>query len=163
MTLRILGIVSLLSLGPAACGSKSERTLKDTEGREFRAKCSNDGQCELKLVSGSAASAQLGKAVVHRFGNLVAVCDTSDGTPKAASDCRAIGCNADSDCPPAHGLKDGTCINSLCREPSASLTKDDALMLCLAGTGLGATRPDLAALAANCGQPCRVPAVCRQP
>lgn len=153
----------LLALGPAGCSSKSERTLKDTEGRQLRAKCTTEGVCELKFSSGSPASAELGKPVVHRFGNLVAVCDTKDGTPKTPSDCRPIECNADTDCPPAHGLKNGTCINSLCRDPSATLTKDDALMLCLAGTGLGATRPDLAALAANCGQPCRVPAVCRQP
>jgi hypothetical protein len=96
-------------------------------------------------------------------GNLVAICDTKDGKPATTTDCRALECDGDAECPPSHGLENGTCINGLCREPAAQLNKEDAKLLCLAGTGLGASRPDLVALAVNCGTPCRVPAVCRQP
>jgi len=145
------------------CSKSSVRTLRDTEGRQIRAKCTADGQCDLALTSGSPAKPELGRLAISVPGNLVAICDTRDGKPAATSDCRALECSSDGECPPSHGLANGTCINGLCREPSVRLNKEDATLLCLAGTGLGATRPDLVALALNCGTPCRVPAVCRQP
>jgi len=75
-------------------------------------------------------------------------------------------CSGDANCPPAHGSKDGHCVNGLCVEPSGELNTDDAVMLCLAGTGLGKDSPEQVsrfAMALNCGSPCKIPAVCRQP
>jgi hypothetical protein len=115
------------------------------------------------LVTGSHA-ADKDAFAIHTPGMLVGLCDVKgDAPPDSPSDCRPIVCSKDQDCPPAHGLRDGTCINELCREPAATLGVEDAVMLCLAGTGLGTTKPDRLAMALSCGSPCRVPAVCRQP
>jgi hypothetical protein len=96
------------------------------------------------------------------------VCPDSDSPH--LGDCRALACAADSDCPPTSGgaprATTGTCVGSLCVEPSHELGAEDAIFLCLAGTGLGHERADQVtryALALNCGTPCRVPAPCRQP
>ncbi len=157
--------LSLLVLALAATGCKrvSERTLRDTESRKFTAVCDRDGECKLSLVSGEHAPDKKGLAV-HTTGNLVGMCDVGESKkPDAITDCRALICDTDGDCPPMHGLENGTCINGLCREPSAAIGVDDAVMLCLAGTGLGTTQPDRLAMALNCGSPCRVPTICRQP
>lgn len=155
-------LLLLLVLAPG-CRKVSERTLRDTESRSIKASCDREGKCELALVAGQHAPDKKALAL-HTTGNLVGVCDVGESKkPDATTDCRALVCDADVDCPPMHGLKDGTCINGLCREPSASIGVDDAVMLCFAGTGLGTTSPDRLAMALNCGSPCRVPAVCRQP
>lgn len=158
-----LGLLLLVSLTSWGCERATERTLRDSEGRQIRASCSRDGKCALELTSGSPASPAENKLALYSPGNLVGICDTKDGKPAAAKQCRPLVCSGDGDCPPNHGLKNGTCINGLCREPSRTITVEDSVMLCLAGTGVGDTRPDLVALALNCGTPCRIPAVCRQP
>jgi hypothetical protein len=156
--------LSLLMLAPSGCRRVSERTLRDTESRSIKAKCDRDGACQLLLASGEHAPDKKGLAL-HTTGSLIGVCDVSESKePDATTDCRALTCEGDGDCPPMHGLKNGTCINGLCREPSANgISVDDAVLLCLAGTGLGTTQPDRLAMALNCGNPCRVPTVCRQP
>jgi len=156
----VLALIVVLLPG---CRRVSERTLRDTESRHVKASCDRDGKCELTLIKGELAPDK--KAlVIHTTGNLVALCDVNEAKkPDATTDCRALTCDADVECPPMHGLSHGTCINGLCREPSANIGVDDAVLLCLAGTGLGTTQPDRLALAVNCGSPCRVPAVCRQP
>ncbi|MBI3201625.1 MAG: hypothetical protein IT377_31380 [Polyangiaceae bacterium] len=153
----------VFALATTGCKRVSERTLRDTESRAFKAVCDRDGDCKLTLTSGDHAPDKKGLAI-HTTGNLIAMCDVGESKkPDATTDCRALVCSADGDCPPMHGLKDGTCINGLCREPSASISVDDAVLLCLAGTGLGTTQPDRLAMALNCGSPCRVPTICRQP
>lgn len=155
-------LVPLLLSAPG-CRKVSERVLRDTESRRVKAKCDRDGHCELTLVSGEHAPDKK-SLTLHTTGSLVGLCDVSEGKkPDATTDCRPVVCDSDIDCPPMHGLQNGTCINGLCREPSGTLSVDDAVMLCLAGTGLGTTQPDRLGMALNCGSPCRVPTVCRQP
>ena len=101
-------------------------------------------------------------------GRLVGICDVAPGgtVPETPGDCRALVCQADTDCPPAHGLKNGQCLNALCADPAQPLVTPDSVMLCLAGSGLGNSEPrqiERYALALNCGTPCKVPAPCRQP
>jgi hypothetical protein len=161
---RFLGVVLTVLVATASCKSESERTLIDTEGREVKARCHPDRGCVLTLVKGEHASDKTGLAIATP-GHIVGLCDVSaTGNPDSPSDCRPIVCQADSGCPPAHGLSDGTCINGLCVEPDTEqVTVEDAVMLCLSGTGLGTTKPDRLAMGLNCGSPCRIPAVCRQP
>lgn len=164
-TVRASRWVILIALGalPPGCRNVSKRTLSDTEGRELVARCDRDGVCELELTKGARAPDKTGLAI-WAPGRLVGLCDTvGEKPPDAAPDCRALVCKSDESCPPAHGLKHGTCINGLCVEPANPVQVEDAVMLCLAGTGLGTTKPDRLALALNCGSPCRVPEVCRQP
>jgi hypothetical protein len=146
------------------CARATERTLTDTEGREVKARCEPDRDCQLTLVKGERAPDKTGFAI-HTPGHLVGLCDVgASGKPDAPSDCRPIVCQSDTGCPPRHGLRDGTCVNGLCIEPETEqVTVEDAVMLCLAGTGLGTTKPDRLAMGLNCGSPCRIPAVCRQP
>jgi hypothetical protein len=63
-------------------------------------------------------------------------------------------------------MKDGQCLNHHCGDAAEPLGVQDAIMLCLAGTGLGrktAAQIERYALALNCGSPCTVPAPCPQP
>lgn len=151
----------------SACRRISERKLTDTEGRTFSAECDREGRCKLGRKSGEPASADKSDIILHSPGLVIAICDVAPGAePGPAADCRALTCKTDADCPPSHGIRDGTCANELCIEPSHEVTVDDAVMLCLAGTGLGRSAPnqvDRYAMALNCGTPCRIPAPCRQP
>ncbi len=164
MTFRWLLAPSLLLLLVPSCKRASEHTLHDTEGREARARCEPDRECVVTLVKGSHASDKTALGI-HTPGHLVGLCDVgATGKPDSPSDCRPIVCQRDSECPPAHGMTNGTCVDDLCIEPTAeAVTVEDAVMLCLAGTGLGTTKPDRLAMGLNCGSPCKIPAVCRQP
>jgi hypothetical protein len=160
----------LLALGAVAapgCRRVSQRVLHDTEGRVFDARCDRKQQCTLHQTAGPKVSDDQREVVLKTTGRLVGVCSTAPASePKAPSDCRALACDRDQDCPPAHGIKDGNCVNGLCVEPAGTLTATDAVMLCLAGTGLGRDGPNQVAryaMAVNCGAPCVVPAPCRQP
>lgn len=149
-----------------ACRRISQRTLKDTEGRAFEAECDRNGTCKLKQVSGPDAPADKPTLALSSEARLVGICNTSEGGTPAPGDCRAIECATDADCPPALGEKDGTCVNHLCISPTGEQGVPDAVMMCLAGTGLGRTKPNqvgLYAMALNCGTPCVVPKPCRQP
>jgi len=59
-----------------------------------------------------------------------------------------------------------TCLAELCIDPVKKISTADAIMLCLAGTGLGRNtgrQAERYALGLNCGDPCVVPSACRQP
>jgi len=177
MTARARGTPSLVSLVPlltpglvtnlAGCKSTSERELVDTERRHFSAKCQRTGECELRQTSGEKRAGDKSALMLVRSSSLVGICDVVPGQgPDSAADCRALVCRGDGDCPPGHGLKDGQCLNALCTDPARALAPDDAVMLCLAGSGLGnaqARQVERYALGLNCGTPCKVPAPCRQP
>ncbi len=147
-----------------ACSRPEVLQLRDTEGRKFTAQVKQD---EVVQLSSSDVSSRSDSFVLQRKGYLVAICpESSQMSTTAIGDCRGLICTGDYDCPPAHGLKMGTCINGLCVEPSQTINSDDAIMLCLAGTGIGRSstlQVDRFALGLNCGQPCRVPSPCRQP
>ncbi len=138
------------------CRHTPRLALHDTEGRTFTATCSTDTGCRLH-----------DKGVAFRVtGRLVGICNVPAGQTPQASDCRALTCQQDTDCPSRHHMTHGTCLDGLCIEPAHPINVDDAVMLCLAGTGLGKSSPKQVqryALALNCGTPCKVPAPCRQP
>jgi hypothetical protein len=164
----LLALTAFGALGALQCQRRSEIVLTDTEGRSFTAVCADDEKpCSLTHKSGPRAE-PAGGVRLRAVGRLVGVCPDSDSPH--LGDCRALTCAADSGCPPASDGADrgatGTCVGSFCVEPSHALGTEDAVLLCLAGTGLGHERADQVtryALALNCGSPCRVPAPCRQP
>lgn len=143
-------------------------TARDTEGRSFAISCEPDQGCKVQQTAGPHRPGEPTASVLRSTGLLVAVCRAPSATaqPASASDCRALVCSDNADCPPAHGLEQGSCISGLCAEPAGAINPDDAVMLCLAGTGLGRESPlqvERYAMAMNCGSPCRVPKPCRQP
>lgn len=158
-----------------SCSRTRRLELHDTEGRFFSASCAQGAACKIVPKGGptsagadgaSARSSTL-HASLRSNGRLIAVCGQPAGMgPLEVRDCRALVCAKNDDCPPAEGMSRGTCVNGWCIEPSHTISPDDAVFLCLAGTGLGRDSPrqlERYALAVNCGEPCRVPAVCRQP
>ena len=154
----------LLLLG---CQRGGPRTLKDTEGRTFEATCPAQGPCKLTQKSGRKRAEMPAQSLLVGS-RLVGICDVGDGgqEPRGPFDCRPLNCASDDDCPPLHGMKDGQCLNHRCADPAEAITSQDAVMLCLAGTGLGRETPaqiERYALALNCGTPCVVPAPCQQP
>ena len=160
----VLFVIATMTTAFIGCRRVSDRTLRDTEGRSFSARCDRDGQCELSETSGSGEPAPR----IVTLGRLLAFCPAtaSDADAPPAGECRALVCEADGDCPPGHGLRDGACVNHLCIDPAGELDRDDSIALCLAGTGLGRTSPtqvERFALGLNCGTPCKVPSTCRQP
>jgi len=161
-----LGVVGAM-FGSAGCKSTSERRLLDTESRQFLAKCERSGECALSQVSGPKRADGKTAFALTSSGRLVGICDVAPGhAPDGPADCRALVCQSDGDCPPAHGLKNGQCLNALCADPAQALVSADSVMLCLAGSGLGneqARQVERYALGLNCGTPCKVPAPCRQP
>ncbi len=162
-----LVFLAAVVLATVSCRRVSQRELRDTEGRELGAQCDREQGCQLKPAAGQKADGSRSELVLRATGRLVGVCSVAPASePKSPSDCRALECSGDANCPPAHGSKDGHCVNGLCVEPSGELNTDDAVMLCLAGTGLGKDSPEQVsrfAMALNCGSPCKIPAVCRQP
>lgn len=169
---RIFGVARwgpLAAIGAlsASCQSVSERRLVDTEGRQFSAKCDRGGDCTLSQLAGQKRDGDRTALILTRTGRLVGICDVApQHAPEGPADCRALVCESDHDCPPAHGLKEGQCLNALCSDPAQALNAPDSVMLCLAGSGLGnqqARQVERYALGLNCGNPCKVPAPCRQP
>jgi hypothetical protein len=161
----------------ASCRGGNALTLRDSEGRSFLCQRTGDRVYALTQKSGPGAQpasdgepTKIRAAPVFRLqstGRVVGVCGPVDsGGELAPSDCRPVVCESDRDCPASEGLSSGVCINQLCVEPSHAVNSDDAVMLCLAGTGLlprTATQVERLALGLNCGTPCRVPRPCRQP
>ncbi|HEX3774048.1 MAG TPA: hypothetical protein VHV51_06255 [Polyangiaceae bacterium] len=149
------------------CRSVSERTLTDTESRTFSAQCERSGACAFTQTSGAKRADGKTNQILQTNGRLIGICDVEPGQISSAVwDCRPLVCHTDADCPPAHGMKDGQCLNSLCADAAQSLGAQDSAMLCLAGTGLGREEPrqvERYALGLNCGTPCKVPTPCRQP
>jgi hypothetical protein len=158
----LLGVATMTA-SFIGCRRVSDRTLRDTEERAFEARCDRDGRCELSATSGSGEVPR-----IVTLGRLIAFCPPAASETEAlpSGECRALVCESDSDCPPAHGLRDGACVNHWCIDPAGELDREDSIALCLAGTGLGrtsATQVERFALGLNCGTPCRVPRTCRQP
>ena len=147
-----------------ACSRSETVQLKDTEGRSFTASLKVS---EVVSATQNEPPNRDERFTIERKGHLVAVCPgLAPSARSTIARCRALVCRTDQECPPAHGLKQGTCINGLCIEPSNSIGPDDAIMLCLAGTGVGDSSPsqiERFALGLNCGEPCKVPTPCRQP
>lgn len=162
LTPSALAAFILCSLG---CENSSGVALVDTEGRRFKLSC-EQSPCELLRISGKSSSPDKPKLTLQTSGRVVGICDVAPDAEPEPGDCRALICQADKDCPPLQGLEQGSCVNQLCVSPENELGSADAVLLCLAGTGLGRNAPkqvERYAMAMNCGRPCRVPAPCRQP
>lgn len=156
MPYRCALLVAALGALCAGCSHPRRLVLHDTEGRSFTTECSKDSGCHLAA-----------KGVAFRAtGRVIGICNVPAKRPLRASDCRPLTCKRDTDCPPRHEMPHGTCLGGLCIAPAHPINVDDAVMLCLAGTGLGRSTEkqiERYALAENCGTPCKVPAPCRQP
>lgn len=170
-----LAVAALITAAvmPAGCEESVRVALKDTEGRSFELTC-KDATCTLTSAPEAKPSAPEPeggepKFVLHTASRLFAVCEVwMQGSSHAVNpaDCRALTCRNDADCPPARNMTRGVCANELCIEPSAQISNEDAVLLCLAGTGppSGTTKQvERYALGNACPTPCTVPAVCRQP
>ncbi len=155
------------ALAALAFGCNTAQSFTDTEGRTFNVECKDD-HCEYRLAatapSGDAAKtppppANSPSAALRSTGHLLAVCDSPTGN---TADCRAVTCK--DKCPSTADGANFTCERGLCVS-GAELTRDDVLLLCLAGTGVkrNARHAARMALAHSCGTPCQVPAACRQP
>jgi len=156
---------AVLALGLIACDKDGPIVLIDTEGRRFAMSC-EDSECSYERKSASPASPEKTGIELQLSGRVVGICDVRPSAGTAAGDCRALVCQSDRDCPPMHGLEAGHCVNQLCTSPDKDLIAEDAVLLCLAGTGLGLNAPkqvERYAMAMNCGRPCVVPTPCRQP
>ncbi len=167
MCARVRGSLLSWLLLAAGCDSVSERSVSDTEGRTFNARCERSGACTFTQASGAKREDGKSAQSLLQTGRVIGICDVEPGHAAGPpEDCRALVCQKDSDCPPAHGLKDGQCMNALCTDQAQPLVASDSAMLCLAGSGLGREQPrqiERFALGLNCGSPCKVPAPCRQP
>ncbi|MFC1642901.1 hypothetical protein ACFL5O_09510 [Myxococcota bacterium] len=164
-TPRVLLGIAMLVGHVMGCQRTTERELRDTEGRRFLQRCKGESDCLVEQQAGPRADAPKTNITILSTGKLVGACSVASGRqPDSASDCRALVCSDDSACPSVHGLPHGTCVRGFCIEPAAeATTEDDAVMLCLAGTGLGRTSPAQVqrySLAVNCGSPCVVPSPC---
>jgi hypothetical protein len=161
---RLSNAVLLLLL--SACHNSGPRLLRDTEGRTFEAICSGRAPCKFSQKSGPKRADKPTQALMVGS-RLVGICDVREGeAPQYPFDCRPLSCQADPDCPPLHGMKDGQCLNGRCSDPAEAIGVQDSVMLCLAGTGLGRETPaqiERYALGLNCGSPCKIPAPCMQP
>ncbi|MBI5538114.1 MAG: hypothetical protein HY898_35660 [Deltaproteobacteria bacterium] len=172
-----LALVTATSLLSIHCSRNQPRiALKDTEGRTFTLTCSQPDKCEITssqvpTPSSTAPDGARPGFVLHQASRLYAVCDVwLQGTGSSSTnpgDCRALVCTTDADCPPAQGMSHGSCTNQLCIEPTGAIASEDAVLLCLSGTGppsaSNTKQVERFALGSNCGTPCRVPVVCRQP
>ena len=163
----------LLMLSSSACEEPAKINLSDTEGRSFTATCKG-ASCSLVSPPEAKPSAPQPEGaeanfVLHVASRLFAVCEVwVQGSSHAVNpaDCRALTCKTDADCPPAKNMSRGACTNGLCTEPSSPISSEDAVLLCLSGTGAptGATKQvERYALGNACSTPCNVPSVCRQP
>jgi hypothetical protein len=166
----ILGsaVVGLLSGLWLSCDpSTTKLQFSDTEQRRFEVSCNKGKEdCSYRRVTGRAVSEDKQEVELSTAGRVVGVCDVSASNGPLPGDCRAIVCKADEHCPPLHRLETGHCLNGLCISPENDLSPSDAVMLCLAGSGLGRNAPKQVAryaMGLNCGKPCKIPTLCRQP
>jgi hypothetical protein len=169
----VLVISGLLS----SCSQTANKTVVDSEQRTFILNCDKSATCtvapattnsvEPRTVERKKKGEETSAYALRASGRLVGVCGPllSESSLQLA-DCRPLICQNDADCPPAEGLTRGVCINQLCTAPAHEFNSDDAVLLCLAGTGgpnQTALQAERFALGLNCGTPCRIPKVCRQP
>ena len=162
--LKMSTALALLAL--AGCQKSGPRLLRDTEGRSFEATCPAEGSCKFTQTGGKKRTGKPAQALLTGS-RLVGLCDVAENatTPEGPFDCRPLDCESDTDCPPLHGMKNGQCVHRRCSDPAEAVSVQDAVMLCLAGTGLGretAAQIERYALALNCGTPCNIPAPCSQ-
>jgi hypothetical protein len=155
-----------------SCAKSANKTVIDSEQRPFILSCDKSATCTVAPVTAPSndrkkKAEEKSTYVLRASGRLVGVCGRFvPGSSPQLADCRPLICQSDADCPPAEGLTRGVCINQLCTAPSHEINSDDAVLLCLAGTGgpnQTATQAERFALGLNCGTPCRIPKVCRQP
>jgi hypothetical protein len=156
-------VACLYVLVPLGCERGGGSTVSDTEGRVFRLLCVDD-KCRLER---SEAEPGGGPVVLHAPGRIVSVCDGPTGASSPApAGCRALACEQDAHCPPLGPSVPSHCMHGLCQNLAAPVTTADSVVLCLAGTGAPENLPrqvERYALGLNCGNPCKVPATCRQP
>ncbi len=157
-----------------ACSPKPTLRLEDTEGRVFQATCERRKPCAIASSAKAHPSTPQPQGArpgyeLRQASRLYVVCDAwikgKDAPESVPQDCRPFVCSSDAQCPPATGMKTGACTNRVCIEPTGPIMASDAIALCLAGSGAPAGIPaqvERFALGNNCGNPCRVPAVCRQ-
>jgi len=150
-----------------ACKSASELTIRDSERRVFRARCSTDGACTLEQTAGPKWPSEAPVLALKTSGRIVGVCNGAEAKRVDSDmDCRALVCSTDADCPAPQRLDHGTCLGGLCTDVRHPMDVGDAVMLCLFGTGLGHDAPsqiERFAVAHQCGNPCEIPAPCKQP
>src|SRR5262245_54230173 len=103
---------ALAVLTGGGCRTAADRTLRDTEGREFSAQCASGKSCVVRQTSGPPAPSSQPALVLRAPGRLVGVCTAEAGAePQSPADCRAIVCTTDAACPPAEGMDRGQCVN----------------------------------------------------
>ncbi|MFZ5891673.1 MAG: hypothetical protein ACOY0T_11520 [Myxococcota bacterium] len=150
----ILTVHALLS-----CKGPTEVSVRDTEGRVFSARCPGAPEtCTLKQQAGPRAANAT--PALRASGRFVGVCDSSHD-----ADCRALTCASDDDCPPPGKAQGGSCLAGFCVDPTHDIASSDAVMACLAGSGLGhadARQVERYALGLNCGTPCTIPKPCER-
>jgi hypothetical protein len=158
----VVAVVQLLSLGATSCERAPPVAATDTEGRSFKITCPPEKSCEVA----ADAPDRPAPTVLRATGRVVGVCPRVDDPSRFhPGDCRALVCARDAQCPHPEGARAGACIGGFCVDPSHPIGSEDAIMLCLAGTGFGHDSPlqvQRFALALSCGSPCRIPKPCRQ-
>ncbi len=150
----------VVSAGVFAVGCKGDQRFGDTEGRSYVAVC-EDARCSYRRVDDAASPAPsvASSPTLRTTGRLLTVCEGGgNGTA-----CRPVTCT--DGCPNDPAGRETSCVRGLCVDETAELTRDDVLLLCLAGTGTqrSAEQAGRIALAHTCGTPCKAPAACRQP
>src|SRR5690606_6755934 len=118
------------------------------------------GECRFERRSAPPVAPHKAEVALSSSGRMVGICDRAPASSPPIDDCRVLVCRSDQDCPPQHGLETGHCLNGFCINPEQPLNQSDAVLLCLAGTGLGRKAPkqvERFAMALNCGDPCRIP------
>lgn len=158
--------LAMLAVGLSGCDDKGGAiVVTDTEGRRFAMSCEG-AACSYERKAAKSVSKEKSSVELQLSGRVVGICDVAPSGDAEVGDCRALVCKSDRECPPMHGLEAGHCVNQLCTSPDKELVAADAVLLCLAGTGLGLNAPtqvERYAMAMNCGHPCVVPTPCRQP
>lgn len=155
----------MLCLAAVACRNSEPVRVTDSEGRRFAVRCGDAG-CSAEPIEHSASAPRgAAKFSLQISGRLLGVCTAFGDAPPHPGDCRPLRCSTDAECPAVRGEGYGTCVGAWCVEPSREPGTNDAILLCLAGTGVGhdsAQQAQRYAMAVNCGSPCVVPAPCKR-
>lgn len=144
-----------------SCNAPHSLAVKDSEGRRFTASYSSDGTWRLAAAARPSTDTESPFELTHE-GRVVGVCEKPDHN---AYDCRPLRCQAADDCPRAPDLG-SDCSHGYCVDPAREFTRDDIIMLCMAGTGTGhdlAPQRERYARALESGTPPHVPAGCPAP
>ncbi len=162
-----LRLASVLA-GFVPLGCQGPQRFTDTEDRSYVVEC-EDKVCTYRPAApasseGAPSSSQpvpnATNLTLRSTGRLLAICE---GEKAKGTACRAVTCT--DSCPNDPAGNKTTCQRGLCVNEGADITNEDALLLCIAGTGTkrSAKQAGRMALARTCGTPCVVPAACRQP